>query len=50
MNEEEYEEYCKAVFGAPHEYEHEHDPLQEQLYDESGPVPGCYRTLPAQTE
>ena len=47
VNEEEYEDYMRAVFGL-HEYVHEHDPLQEPLRDEFGhQVPGCYRTIPA---
>ena len=49
MNEEEYEQYLRQVFGLI-EYEHGDDPLQAQLYDENGPVPGCYRTMPAPTE
>ena len=49
MDEEEYEWYLRQVFDL-HEYEHEEEPLQEQLRDENGyRVPGCYRTRPALT-
>ena len=47
MDEQEYEEYLRAVFGM-HEYEHENDPLLERLRDEDGEVvPGCFRVRPA---
>jgi len=49
LNEEEYEWYLQHIYGT-HEYEHENDPLQEQLRDDDGNfVPGCYRTKPAPT-
>ena len=48
MDEEEYEDYLRHVFGL-HEYEQENVPLREQLRGEDGRrVSGCYRMVPAE--
>ncbi len=50
LSEEEYEEYLRVAFDL-HEYEFEHEPLQEQLGDKDGMrVQGCYRTKPASSQ
>ncbi len=50
LDEEEYEEYLRVAFDL-HEYEFEHEPLQEQLRDEGGNrVDGCYRTKRAPSQ
>ena len=50
IEEEEYDQYLEQVerLYAPTHYLKED--LQEQIHDERGPVPGCYRTIPAQIE
>ena len=48
MDEEEYEVYLKQVFDI--EDISEEDGLHEQLWDENGRVPGCYRVLPARVD
>ena len=48
MDEEEYTEYLKQVFDI--EDISEEDGLHEQLWNEHGRVPGCYRVLPAKVE
>jgi hypothetical protein len=48
MDEQEYEDYLKQIESLSHRSADIGDKsLLEQLYDETGPVPGCYRTLPA---
>lgn len=46
MDEEEYETYLAQIEGLILGEK----PLQEQLYNEDGPVPGCYRTVPVNNE
>lgn len=51
IDEEELEQYLEQVerlYSRTHSLKK--DLLQEQIHDERGPVPGCYRTIPAQTE
>jgi len=46
VDEDEYLEYCNAVFGMTQFTEQEFL-VGTAIYDEDGRVPGCSRTLPA---
>jgi hypothetical protein len=51
MDEEEYENYWNQVLEERHTIpDPAGSPLHTQIHDENGPVPGCYRTIPAPTE
>lgn len=51
MDESELELYLEAIDALYYEHQPSGDEfLQEQLCDEYGPVPGCYRTKPADVE
>jgi len=49
MDEEEYERYQRVIFGLE-SMAKDYGVIYEQIWDEDGSVPGCYRKLPTAFE